>query len=190
MLHIPEVVGPEREKYEQIWAQPDYKKFSPGLQNVERFMKVIEPTPGQTLIDIGCGAGVAGLEFQKRGLTVSFLDLTGAALEDGVYAFVEEPVWSHKWWRHRKWDYGFCCDVLEHIPPEYTMLSVARIMEACHCAWLQINFDPDLMGSLIGKPLHLTVQSYTWWLGRLATLGKVIDARDLCGMGVFVMESH
>lgn len=190
-LHIPDVLAPEREKYAAMWQQPDYKKYSPGLENVERFMKVIKPSPGETLLDIGCGAGVAGLEFEKSYLRVWWLDFTDAGLDDNVdrQRFIKASIWGS--WRMRPahgWDYGFCCDVLEHIPTEYTMLAVDRILHDCRTVWLQIAFDPDVFGQLIGKPLHMTVQPYSWWLARLASMGMMLDARDLCGSGVFVME--
>ncbi len=192
-LHISDVLAPERTKYDEIWSTPEYNaSLSPGLENVERFMNVIKPALGASLIDIGCGTGKAGLEFERRGLQVSWMDLTAAALDADVDQghFADGPVWGHAWrgMRPNSWDYGFCCDVLEHIPTEYTMLAVERILRSCRTAWLQIAFKPDALGALIGKPLHLTVQPFTWWRDRIATLGSIMDARDLCGHGLFVVK--
>lgn len=189
-MHTQDVIAPERAKYDAVWREPKYKEYSPGLSCVDAFLKIMKPKPDETLIDIGCGAGVAGLKFEEHGLRVSYLDLSIAGLDQKVRlnAFTKAPIWSDRWWRHRRWDYGYCADVLEHIPTEYTMLSIARIMECCHFAWLQICNDMDLMGSLIGQPLHLTVQPFVWWRDRLATLGNLRDARDLCGSSLFILE--
>jgi hypothetical protein len=190
-LHIVDGVAQERAKYAEIWSLPEYKLHSPGLQNVDRFMEVIKPAAGYSLIDIGCGAGVAGLEFERKGLQVTWMDLTDAGLDPAVNRnrFIESPIWSDDWvMSHRMgWDFGFCCDVMEHIPTEYVMLSVERILSACRLTWFQIALRPDEFGKFIGEPLHLTVQPFEWWLLRLSTIGNVIDARDLCGDGMYVV---
>ena len=198
-IHVADGAAQERAKYAEIWSTvPEYRKYSPGLENVERFMSVLEPKVGSTVIDIGCGTGGAGLSLQNdHGLKSWWLDITDAALDPGIERsrFIESPLWAPDWSvKHsgplqveRRWDYGFCCDVLEHIPTEYAMLTVDRILASCQTAWLQICLVPDEFGKKIGEPLHLTVKPFSWWLVRLATLGTVIDARDLCGNGLYVV---
>lgn len=189
-IHVADGAAQERAKYAEIWSLDEYREsHSPGLENVDRFMKVMEPEPGSSVIDIGCGQGRSGLEFQNRGMRAWWLDITDAGLVPEVdrSRFIEAALWATTWGSGHL-DYGFCCDVLEHIPPEYSMLCVDRILQHCNKAWLQIAFLPDEFGKLIGEPLHLTVHPYSWWLVRLATLGKVVEARDLCGQGLFVVE--
>ncbi|MDB5555420.1 MAG: Methyltransferase type 11 [Rhizobium sp.] len=192
-LHIADAAASERAKYDEIWGHAEYKKFSPGLENVERFINVLEPYAMASLIDVGCGAGVAGLEFQKIGFRVTWLDLSDAGLDQKVDRknFIQSPIWSDQWALRNKglgWDYGFCCDVMEHIPTEYTTLCLDRIIKACRTTWFQIALHPDEFGAMIGKPLHLTVQPFKWWLERIASLGNVIEARDLCGTALFVVN--
>src|SRR5262245_53544690 len=181
MMNIAEI---ERTKYEKIWKDiPAYREFSPGLENVQRFYDVLHPRRDSSLIDIGCGTGVAGLEFEKRGLEVTFLDITSAGLgKDFVGNFLLASLWD-RWPSQFKhgFDYGFCCDVMEHIPPEYTMLVIDRILSVCRTAWFQIALHPDQFGKEIGQTLHLTVRPFTWWRDNFKTLGNLIDARDLCG---------
>lgn len=193
MIHVADGAAQERAKYTEIWSFDEYRRAnSPGLINVDRFMSVMKPTPGSSLIDIGCGSGRAGLEFQRRGLNVKWIDLTSAGLSPDVPRdrFIEAPLWDHEWLDIYGGyiDYGFCCDVLEHIPTEYTMLALDRIIRACRTTWLQIALRPDEFGKLIGEPLHLTVRPFSWWLVRLATLGTIVEARDLCGDGLFIVE--
>ena len=194
MIYIPDGAAEEREKYKEIWSIPEYRINSPGLVNVDRFMGVIQPESGSSIIDIGCGASVAGLKFKELGLESWYLDITSAAKPEEVpwNRFLETPLWN-QWGgklfpRGKRWDYGFCCDVLEHIPTEYTMLCVDRILSYCDVCWLQIALLPDEFGQLIGEQLHLTVKPYSWWLARLATLGKILDARDLIGNALYVVK--
>jgi hypothetical protein len=63
-----------------------------------------------------------------------------------------------------------------------------NILSSCRTAWLQVALRPDEFGKMIGEPLHLTVRPYDWWLVRLASVGKVVDARDLCGDGLYVVQ--
>ena len=181
----------ERAKYTEMWQHPDYREISPGLELVKCFNAVLQPKPKQTLLDIGCGEGVAGLEFEKQGLLVSYLDITATALrrEVSLSAFTQAVLWEN-WTSRFKYgfDYGYCCDVMEHIPPEFTMLVLDRILSVCRTAWFQIAFLPDSHGAKIGKPLHLTVHPFGWWLDRLRMMGRVDDARDICGRGVFVVR--
>lgn len=192
MMYIPDGNKQERDKYNEIWTTvPDYRKISPGLENVERFMKIIQPKLGERVIDIGAGECKAGLEFEKKGLRSWYLDITDAAkpkeVEDSK--FILSPLWGD--WRfsynNHKWDYGFCCDVLEHMPPEYTMLCLDRILSNCRISWLQISLIEDGFGASIGETLHLTVRPFDWWLIRLGTLGKVLDARDLLNAGLYIV---
>lgn len=185
----------ERQKYETLWRDvPDYRLKSPGMENLQRFIDVLRPSVGDTLLDIGCGEGVAGLEFMdKHSLIVNWIDITDAGLLGEVprRSFVKASLWApwHIFFKHG-FDYGFCCDVMEHIPPEYTMLVLDRILSACRKTWFQIAFLPDGHGEIIGQTLHLTVKPFNWWLDHLRSLGRVTEARDICGRGVFVVERH
>lgn len=196
------LVEAERAKYETVWAFEDYKKYSPGMENVARFLKIVQPEPREWIIDIGCGTGGAGLELEKAGLETHWLDITDAALDPAVKRekFIQKPIWgdwsfprSHSISKSASifstgWHYGFCCDVLEHIPPEYVMLCLDRITENCGTSWLQVCNLPDNFGKLVGQPLHLTVQPFVWWRERLKEMGTLVEARDLCGTSLFVVE--
>jgi hypothetical protein len=153
-------------------------------------MDIMKPKRNSSLIDIGCGTGGAGLEFQGFGLDVRWLDITDAGLDAKIprNRFIQKSLWSD-WsdWKYG-YDYGFCCDVMEHIPTEYTMLVIDRIVSSCRASWFQIALVPDSFGATIGQTLHLTVRPFTWWLDHLRGFGEVVDARDLCGTALFVVE--
>lgn len=186
---MTDLVSAEIEKYDEIWTTDDYRKHSPGLQHVPHFLRVVKPEKNSLLIDVGCGAGVAGLEFEKNGLRVNYLDITDSALDPDVNKdnFIKSPIWGN-WKDASYWDYGYCCDVMEHIHPEFVMLALDKIIDNCKLTWFTISNKPDSLGALIGKPLHLTVQPYLWWLERLELIGTVEDARDLCGQSFFLVS--
>jgi hypothetical protein len=186
-----DIAAVEQGKYAEIWRDvPDYRKYSPGLDNVPRFMQLMQPLPHESLADIGCGSGEAGLMFAKAGLDVTWVDITDQGLSPDVPRgrFIQSPLWGD-WDARVDLDYGFCCDVMEHIPTEYTMLALDRVISVCRLAWFQIALVPDEFGKVIGQPLHLTVRPFEWWLDRLRTLGDVNIARDLCGSALYVVEA-
>lgn len=187
------IIETEREKYTELWRDvPEYRNYSPGLENVSRFMDIIAPPPGASIIDIGCGTGQAGLEFRHKGLDVRWIDITDAGLRPDIprNRFTRATLWDDwtKDWKYG-YDFGFCCDVMEHIPPEYTMLVIDRIVSSCRVSWFQIALVPDSFGATIGQTLHLTVQPFTWWLDHFrGTAGIMTEARDLCGQALFVVK--
>lgn len=183
-----------------MWSVNEYHSYSPGQQNVERFLGELQPKAGSSLVDIGCGSGGAGLALKKAGLDVWWVDITDQPLLPEVdrARFINKPLWEdwHKMPRTKdgnllkyKYDYGFCCDVMEHIPPEFVMLTLNNILRFCDVTWLVICNQPDNLGSMIGQTLHTALYPYTWWRDRISMLGTVEDARDLCGLSLFVVRS-
>lgn len=184
----------EKAKYEKIWRVPDYRRHSPGQTMVKPFLEICRPEPGSRVIDLGCGTGRAALQLQRRGFEVTGLDITRQALGRAArarLAFVEGSLWSA--WPGQAspaagWDHGFCCDVMEHIPVEYTMLVIDRIMSACATAFFSICTVPDQFGAAIGEPLHLSVFPFEFWRDHLGEFGTLVEARDLLTDALFVLE--
>lgn len=191
-LHIRDAAAEERDKYAEICAMPEYNEVHPGLESADWFLEVVKPKRFDSIIDIGCGAGGAGLKFEAHGMQVNYLDLVDVRLDPKIdrRKFIEATLWDYRWPLHRRqgWDYGFCCDVLEHMPKEFSMLVVDRILHCCRTAWLQVALVPETHGQLINKPLHLTVGNFEWWRDRLAALGNLIDARDIFPRALFIVK--
>jgi len=155
----------EREKYTRIWAHDDYRKNSPGERLVTYFLKQVKWAPGDSLIDIGCGTGRAGLALSKAGLLVTLFDITRSAVDPAAsrLPFVQGCLWEGVPTIPRDWVY--CCDVLEHIPTEHVDASLDAIRDvAKRGAFLQIALMPDAWH---GETLHLTVETQDWWVKKL-----------------------
>ena len=154
----------EREKYVRIWAHDDYRANSPGERLVPYFLKSVRWAPGDSIIDIGCGTGRAGLALSKAGLLVTLFDITRSAVDPAAsrLPFMEGCLWEVPIFPR---DWGYCCDVLEHIPTEYIDTSLDAIKEATkRGAFLQIALFPD---EWHGENLHLTVEDQDWWVKKL-----------------------
>jgi hypothetical protein len=162
----------EKAKYEKMWAIDDYRKVAPGEQTAMVFLEQAKPWKDSTCIDFGCGTGRGGLMIALMGgLKVTLLDFASNCLDEEVrnttvtqaerLQFIEHdlnklsPVHAM---------YGYCTDVMEHIPPEEVDRVLANILLAAQHVFFQISTQPDVMGERIGEPLHLTVESYEWWM--------------------------
>lgn len=170
----------ERRKYAKAWAHPQYRVYSPGEQMLP-FARPFFKKPG-TLVDIGCGTGRAGAELAAKH-DVTLMDFIPDAVEVEDLEFVRQNLWTR--WPGRKWDYGYCCDVMEHMPPAKVDAVLTNIQRHTGKVFFSIHFDEDQFGAIVGHPLHLTVKPFTWWRDKLREYWRVKDARDLIGMGAF-----
>jgi 2-polyprenyl-3-methyl-5-hydroxy-6-metoxy-1,4-benzoquinol methylase len=154
----------ERQKYERIWTFPEYRD-----DHVTAFarqaIEVMKPAAGDSLIDFGAGAGYASVHLQDAGLRVLAVDIAINAMAPDIATRVPRLIGN-------LWDmpvdiaadWGFCCDVMEHIPTEQVAAVLRFIRRSTRRAtFMTIALRPDSSGRLIGQPLHLTVQNADWW---------------------------
>lgn len=176
----------ERSKYARIWEIDQYSQVSPGAIYANMFFDIAQPERGQSLLDVGAGSGAGSRVLKDRGLVVRGFDIT-----DEGWKHSDIPLMTGCIWRDLPrnsvppYDYGYCCDVMEHIPTEFTALAVSEIVRVCNNSFFSISFTNDHFGEFIGEPLHLTVKPFTWWRDMLREVGTVYEARDLLGDGVF-----
>lgn len=152
----------ERDKYTRMWARPEYHRWSPGAESVAEFVAMIGNRGSVT--DFGCGDGKAldlliasGFEAMGVDLVTLRSDVVNACLWDLPTSL---PVV----------EYGFCADVMEHIPTEKVDAVLRNIAgKVTGAAYFRISTAPDGMGALIGETLHLTVRPADWWRQHIAS---------------------
>lgn len=164
--------NPEALKYGKLWETDIYRAVAPGEHVVQLFVSQANPKPGSTVIDFGCGTGRAALLLAAFGrMNVTMVDFTGNCLDPDIKAACDT---QKDVLRFVKADlekplpvvgeYGFCTDVMEHIPTEKVDRVLDHILLAARHVFFQISLVDDVCGKLIGEPLHLTVQPFAWWL--------------------------
>lgn len=189
------IIRAERQTYEEMWAIDAYSEYSPGAEYVQAFEIMAQPAAGARVLDAGCGTGKGALALAAAGYQVSLCDITPAGLtpEARRLPFVQACLWDDHAAQQRvplvEWVY--CCDVLEHIPPAFTMLTVARLLEqSIRGVFLSIALQPDEFGAWVGRPLHLTVQDFATWRDQLAAVGRVRECRDLLTTGLYLVTTR
>lgn len=178
----------ERSKYSAAWGIANYSDNSPGANFVPMFMAIAKPKEGQTVLDIGAGAGAGSRALAAQGLKVSAFDLVDDAWDNPDISLRTGCIWRDLKKPYEHFDYGFCADVMEHIPTQFVGASISAMLRCCDRVFYSISFKQDTHGNEIRDRLHLTVESFSWWLATFRELGTVIEARDLIGDGVYFIE--
>lgn len=164
LMELDDISVEEMEKYERVWEFPAYRKTSPGQRECGRAFEVCDMKPDDTLYDFGSGPGRATSWFLDQGVHATAIDVARNALEDEWVPFVHASLWQLPK-DLSVVDWGFCSDVMEHIPEgkvEATLTNIRKkVSQGCY---FRIATRPDKFGPrLIQSPLHLTVKSGEWW---------------------------
>ena len=179
--------NPERQKYLQLWDNPAYREVAPGEQLAMHFLTQAKPPRDAELIDFGAGTGRGALMLALLGaLKVQMLDFAPNCLDAEVaeacktqperIKFMvcdltkEVPVSAA---------YGYCTDVMEHIPPEKVKRVLRNILASAQHVFFGIATRPDVMGETIGEELHLTPIEFRLLAVLLNNHGKVLTQRQL-----------
>lgn len=178
----------ERAKYESIWQHSDYRKSAPGERCVPEAIRRLRMGAGDTVIDFGCGTGRPALALQKAGMNVTAVDFAENCLDAGVSVpFRQACLWDLP--DDLVATFGFCTDVMEHIPTDRVDDVLENIAHATTGgAYFQIATRPDRMGRLIGETLHLTVREADWWADKLRRHWTNVRADVARGGMVAVVE--
>jgi hypothetical protein len=173
----------EKAKYKRMWQFEGYRWFSPGEQLVD-FIDAHAPERGCVVVDFGCGTGRALVELTKRGFHVVGVDFADNCRDEAAkdLPFLE---WDLSLPCPLRAPYGYCCDVMEHIPPNQVDAVLSNIKDSAETVVFRIEYEPDVMGKLIGATLHLSVHPEDWWLSKLAEHFSSVESY---GQGTFKVK--
>lgn len=170
----------EKQKYEKMWTRPEYREISPGLNAAHDFLHHFQERfeEADTLLDLGCGTGKAGVFFFLRGFRVQLVDIASNCLDeayrpllslaDSKLSFKEACLWDLPADLGR-FDWLYCCDVLEHLPECMVDQAFAQMAERTgKGGFLQIFLKDEPFGTLIQESLHLTIRSKEWWIEKIS----------------------
>lgn len=203
---LPETVltAAERATYTEVWSalwdRYGSQEGSPGVKYLPLFLEAIgadasdreQPARG-TVLDAGCGSGVAAVALADAGFDPILCDLTdeGLRAEAKGFPFVSACLWKplRPVIRQGLVDYVYCCDVLEHVPTQFVGLAIEQMLRIAERGlFVSVSLVPDKAGVWLGKSLHQTVQGYLWWKDTFAELGTIVDARDLISDATFLVR--
>ena len=127
------------------------------------------------MIDFGCGDGRTMAWFSELGCQ----DVMGVDIAHRRSDILQLPLWKpvpEAW--HK--DFGFSCDVLEHIPTEMVPACIENMAEATRkAAWIQVAMFEDTAGTTGDwGQLHLTVKPLPWWRHALGRHFKIVHATE------------
>ena len=141
-----------------------HREYSPGEHLVDRAINDLEMTTFETVIDFGCGTGRAAKKFQDQGFSIVGVDIAPEALETDV-PLIQACLWHMP---DMYADWGFCTDVMEHIPPEKVQPVLKQIRARTKKGvFFQIALTKDSFGDRIGERLHLTIEPMEWWVEQI-----------------------
>lgn len=178
-----EVVNPEIARYEKAWSHAEYRVTSPGEQHAMDFLRQARVEAGAEALDLGCGTGRGALMLALfGGMRVTMIDFTDNCLDPEVAEACKTQPDRIKFLR---WDltktlpvsaaYGYCCDVMEHIPTDDVDKVLRNVLgSAQHCFFNISTVDDHFGPVLVGAPLHLTVRPMSWWVEKIVSIGAVI----------------
>lgn len=178
----------EKKKYEDIWANDKYRKHAPGEGFTRQAFNALGMKTGDSLIDFGCGSGRGAMKFKEMGLNVTGIDFASNCLDKDVgISFVESCLWNLP---DVKADWGYCTDVMEHIPTEKVLDVLKGISERCNGAFFNIATRDDVLGNLIGRRLHMTIMEAEGWKDLLSKywdeVSMIENAED--GEAIFIVK--
>ena len=157
----------ERAKYSAVWNNPQYAVCSPGLRHLPSALEWMQPEAGSEFTDWGSGSGKASDSLFAQGFKVSMVDIAENSYK-GANAI---PLTVACLWELPDsvlaTDYGICCDVMEHLPPDRIDAVLSAIAKRTNKAvYFQIALFHDHTFTDNG-PLHLSVFPIDWWKAKL-----------------------
>ena len=194
----------EKLKYMKCWEGDQYRHRSPGQFCVDMFLEAWQQMggeKGQTLIDWGCGTGRAARLLDEH-FDVTPMDFAPNCLDEEHAEYFGDRFVEHDITKRTPLhaDWGFCTDVMEHLPPEQIDDALQTILSSCDIAFFQIAnfhdynnthhiFETDL--EELEDHLHLTVWEYDQWLRKFSDHGVIVfRSLDQPHHSIFIVSGY
>ncbi|NNG17769.1 MAG: class I SAM-dependent methyltransferase [Gemmatimonadales bacterium] len=140
---------------------------------------------GSKTIDCGCGRATLltdhGIAFSRYvGVDISAYQiekLKGAVARPEV-RFVHGSL-DDLPFEGGAFDFSWCCDVMEHIPPFRVGPMLREIIRVSDRSLFSISTRPSVILDAEGRNLHLTVKPRRWWMSRIDEYGDVVRSKNL-----------
>lgn len=159
---VDDLTYQEREKYHKMWGFSSYRERSPGMRFLEDALAKLDMPEGATVVDLGCGTGRVSQALKEKGFDVTAVDIAKNACLEFKGQFIEACLWELDE-SFPDFEYGFCADVMEHLPPNRVPEALKCIAAHTEKCYFQIANFHCHEGDKIGEHLHLTVKGVHWW---------------------------
>ena len=177
--------------YEKMWTVDEYREVSPGELAGNTFLAVAKPERNSKVIDFGCGTGRGSFYLTfMGGMRATMLDFASNCLDEDVQNAMRNYPDKFEFIQHdltlpapSSAAYGYCTDVMEHIPEEDVDAVLYNILSSARQVFFRISTSLDVMGPrFVKKHLHVTVQDYAWWAAKFIEHGcSILHSEDLGG---------
>jgi len=153
----------ERIKYDAVWRDPRYRLacHSRALWHDQRDLF----PEFESALDIGCGLGLLIDEWVRMDIDAWGVDISPGCISHDLHnkqRVVFGCLWEMEW--DRRFDFGVCTDVMEHVPPDYVDETLRRIAICCDYILFKIAHSTS---EFIGQTLHLTLKPQQWWVAQM-----------------------
>lgn len=160
----------EEAKYRRTWADPVYRHACHSL-SLWHERRDLFPVEIASALDIGCGTGRLAAEWKSLGVDAHAIDIADNCLDPAAAVVLGDRfrvgcLWSMEW--PRRFDFGICTDVMEHIPPEHVEETLRHIYACCEEVLFKVAHSPNQLGDDV---LHLTLQPPPWWVEQMNAIG-------------------
>ncbi len=142
-----------------------------------------------TMMDVGCGIGLAQRFFENSGVLSFGIDGSEKVLKHHVLdrkCYCQHDLTLGAWKSVDPYDLVICSEVAEHISPDFTHHLISTLVNNTRKV---LVFNAALPGA--GGHHHVNCQATPYWIDLLSQAGLVYDpeltaqAKDLCPRGVY-----